>query len=132
MIPLNEADRAYVLDRLDRAHVETVAANVRSFIFADPPQAVEACYQPGDGTWYSLVFAPLALTGAEGGGTGGQPPVAYNGRGVLVAYQQKQAMAVVHPHDLPDLEWLVVERFDVTPASQLAIAELLKEVFLNG
>jgi len=135
MTTLSVEDRDYVLKRLDQEHVRQVAAMVRAWIEAG--KSCEACYQPGDGTWYSLVFAPLnVLVGAPGGGTNGQPPKRYNGHGVLVCYQQEAEVTAGGTFVLPgtvqgleELEHIVNKYVETTPASALAIAALLEQVF---
>lgn len=123
---LTVEDRAYVLDRLDRAHIAEVAGNVRAHL--DRQAVVEACYQPGDATWYSLLFVPLAaVVSGEGGGTAGYGPQSfYAPGGLLVSYGQRGTCAeiIVGGCD-PDF---AAEKLSPNPASALAIAELLRAV----
>ncbi len=128
---LSVQDRQYVIDRLDQDHIDLIAKAVRFVLSCNG--AAEACYQPGDGTWYSLVFAPLELVGAAGGGTAGSEPSHYRGAGVLVLLQQDGDSFVVSPErhgdPLDAWTWMVESNIDTTPASVLAIAVLLEKVF---
>lgn len=54
---MSDDRRAETLARLDGTYVETVAREVAAVLSRGRP--VEACYQPGDGTRYGLVFTPL-------------------------------------------------------------------------
>lgn len=125
MIELTVDERQYVLARLDREHLESVARQVRDELRDGYP--VEACYMPGDGTWYSLVFVPLdVVVGAPGGGTRGQEPHSYfPGARLLVVYSQRGTL--VDLWDSRDLDEAASTLAD-SPASAVAIAELLKAV----
>lgn len=121
--------RQYVLGRLDREHITTLAERGKAVLATG--QAVELCYQPGDATWYSLIIAPVSqLRGAGGGGTSGFMPTSYigvhNEDAYVIVYAQREEAHWCCPED--DMEWLA-SKFDVSEASQLAIAELLKAVF---
>ena len=124
------ASREYVLDRLDRDHILALAAQAKSALF-DYDKAVELCYQPGDATWYSIIIAPVAgVFGAPGGGSGDDYVRSYIGATktatyVIVYAQRGQAVWCTRDDSM---EW-IASKFDVTEASQLAIAELLHEVF---
>ena len=122
---LTQPDRDYILARLDRTHIAQIALQVRDAIHDG--HAIEACYQPGDGTWYSLTFAPVGGTvGGDGGGTGGYPPSSYYGpRPLLIIYAQTGRFTAFHDHSDP--VWVAAELTD-SPASQLAIAQLIEAV----
>lgn len=124
------ASRQYVLDRLDRDHIEALAEQAKVALFVHD-KAIELCYQPGDATWYSIIIAPISgVFGAPGGGSGENPVRSYIGATktatYAVVYSQREQVAFCDPED--DMEW-IAQKFDVTEASQLAIAELLKAVF---
>lgn len=124
MIDLTAEDRKYVLQRLDRDHIADVAARVRAQL--NSGSAVEACYQPGDGTWYALFFVPLGeLAGGNGGGTSDNAPHhLFHGSTLLVVYGQKGTVVDIYPNcDLEERASKLTEQ-----ASALAIAELLKAV----
>jgi hypothetical protein len=130
------ASREYVLGRLDREHIAELADQAQSCL-RELGRAVELCYMPGDATWYSITIAPVwHVVGAPGGGhrsnDGAYDDVEQSYYGVrdrkvfMIAYAQKNE--VVFCSDDEDWEW-IAQKFDSTPASQLAIAELLKAVF---
>lgn len=124
MIALTPKEREFVLTRLDREHIADVAARVRAQLNAGA--AVEACYMPGDGTWYALVFTPLGLlVGGLGGGTNGNAPhTLFPGSTLLVAYGQNGTLVDLYPNC--DLEERAARL--TSSASALAIAELLRAV----
>lgn len=128
------ASREYVLGRLDREHIAELADQAQSCL-RELGRAVELCYMPGDATWYSITIAPVwHVIGAPGGGhreDGDRLDQSYVGvhdsRNIfMIAYAQSGG--VVFCSDQEDWEW-IAQKFDSTPASQLAIAELLKAVF---
>lgn len=111
MMGLSPEHRAYVLERLDRGHIEQLAGKVRDLLEAGHPAAVE--YMPGDATRYSLVFVPpRPAFHATGGGSMG--------------YGQRERIADVEHGD--DMEEHAC-RLSPNRPSALAIAELLKAVF---
>ena len=119
-----EEDRAYVIDRLDREHIEELAEKIA--LSLELGHAIEACYQPGDATWYSLVFGRCTLLGAAGGGGTGQAPSSWIGKDrVFIAYTQLSTVASFGEHDDP--EWVAMKLTD-NRASALAIAQLIKAV----
>jgi hypothetical protein len=123
---MKEEDRAYVLDRLDREHIEELAEKIA--LSLELGHAIEACYQPGDATWYSLVFGRCTVLGAAGGGGDYplSPPSSYIGQDrVFIAYVQPGSVASFGKHDDP--EWVAMKLTD-NRASALAIAALIKAV----
>ncbi len=126
--------REYILGRLDRGHIRELADQASSSLF-ELGHAIELCYMPGDATWYSLTIAPVWHTvGAPGGGHHDMSNVDQSYIGVhdsrnvfLIAYAQIDQ--VVFCSDEEDWEWIAAKFDKSTPASQLAIAELLKAVF---
>lgn len=121
---MKPADREYVLGRLDRKHIEELGKEIRHALYLG--HAVEACYQPGDATWYALVFARPFLHGSEGGGTAGSGPSSYIGNGrTFISYLQRGTISDFGALDDP--EWVAGKLTD-NNASALAIAELIKEV----
>lgn len=60
-IQIHEGEQQLAYDRLDYAYIDSVGKYVATCL--DAKLSVEACYQPGDGTCYNLVFTPL--TGLE-------------------------------------------------------------------
>lgn len=122
--PLTTEEREYVLGRLDRAHIDELASEITDVLVTG--SAVEACYMPGDGTWYALLFAPLDwLVGAAGGGTKGYPPSRWWRGQVFVAYGQRGTFTDFLPVDDPEY---VASRLTDNHASCLAIAELIRAV----
>lgn len=126
MVVLTDEQRQDVLDELDHEHILDLAEIVKQQLAAN--RAVEACYMPGDGTYYALVFVPLPNpAGARGGGTGGWPAhTFFHGAHVLVVYAQRETIVAFGEGDSPELA--AAELTD-NPASAVAIAELLKAVF---
>lgn len=127
MIELSELDRQYVEAKLDRSQIEELAR--KAILVLTKGETVELTYQPGDMTWYSIIIAPLwNIVAAPGGGnTTGSAQSYVGGTGTyIVVYSQKNQAVWVSPGD--DMEW-ACQKFDTTPASQLAIALLLKEIF---
>lgn len=141
-------DLEYVFGRLDPLHYEPLAAQARaawefevafSEVETRGSAAFELCYQPGDGTHYALVFAPVTwpVFGAPGGGTGGGEPGSgsgvypRDGRHALATYLQRGTSMIfgldefVHPTR-------VAEGLGPNPASALAIAVLLNEITMPG
>jgi hypothetical protein len=122
------ASRKYVLDRLDGDHIAWLAHGAQAALLAG--KSIEIAYMPGDATWYSLVIAQVDdIIGAPGGGhlTDDHLTQSYLG-GIgtyVIVYAQRNQAHFYSPGD--DIEWLA-SKFDVTEASQLAIAELLKAV----
>lgn len=120
--------RKYVLDRLDGEHIAWLAHDGQAALLAG--KTIEVTYMPGDATWYSIVIAQVDdIIGAPGGGHVTdeylcQSYVGGIGTYVIVYAQRNQAFFYA-PGD--DVEWLAT-KFDVSEASQLAIAELLKAV----
>lgn len=125
MQPLTSAERRFVLERLDPEHVLGVAVRVKACL--NSGRAVEACYMPGDGTHYALMFAPLGgAVGAPGGGSGGNAPGSYwHGSQMLIVYGQREKAVAFSVADDP--EWTAGQLTD-SPASVLAIAALLRAV----
>lgn len=126
---LTDADLAFLRDRLDSGHIKEVAKHVRAqFALGN---AVEACYQPGDLTWYALMFVPKwgPVVGAAGGGTAGQAPTRWFTGDVLIVYGQRGTM--VDASVGQDPEYLALKLTD-NKASAVAIAELLREVLADG
>lgn len=127
------AAREYVLGRLDRSHITDLAQEAKA-ILSGRDEAVELCYMPGDATWYSLVITPvLHVVGAAGGGhvekyTFDQSYIGVHGPMNVFVIFHAQSETAVFCSDQEDWEW-VATRFPTSEASQLAIAELLKEVF---
>lgn len=122
---LTESERDYVLARLDRDHIAELAEQVAVALATG--SSIEACYMPGDGTYYALLFAPLNgdVAGAPGGGTNGQPPSRWWRGDLFVAHGQAGTHA-----DFPrghDPKFVALQLTD-SPASQLAIAELIRAV----
>ena len=127
---LTTAEKNYVLSRLDRAHIAEIAEQVRARLGFHT--VVEACYQPGDGTWYSLLFVPLdALVGGKGGDSNDKPPHSYFSDSYfsdgLVVYGQ-HGTTVEFFTILSDPDYAADQLTD-NSASALAIAELLRAVF---
>ena len=128
--------RKYVLDRLDREHIATIAERARVRLARG--EAVELSYMPGDATWYSLVITPVHRTiGAPGGGhVKGSPVTTDYDQSYIGVYGPLTAYVIFHAQTKSgvfcsaeeDWEWITQE-FNTTEASQLAIAELLKAVF---
>lgn len=122
---MTEEDRAYVIDRLDHEHIGELAEKIN--LGLDLGHAVEACYQPGDATWYSLVLARPFLHGAAGGGEGGAGPRSYIGQGrTFIAYVQRGTISDFGERDDP--EWVGNKLSPDNNASALAISELIREV----
>lgn len=128
------ASREYVLGRLDREHIAELADQAQSCLRV-LGRAVELCYMPGDGTWYSITIAPMwHVIGAPGGGHLEDATFLdqsfvgiHDSRNTfMIAYGQSGE--VVFCSDQENWEW-IAQKFNSTPASQLAIAELLKAVF---
>ena len=128
--------RQYVLDRLDRDHIRRLAEQAKVPL-REMGRTVELTYMPGDATWYSIVIAPVSdVIGAPGGGhlkplEGGgdrQSYIGANGPLPVFMIAHAQSEKVVFCGDNEDWEW-IAQKFDTTEASQLAIAELLYEVF---
>jgi hypothetical protein len=124
VIQLTDPEREYVVNRLDRDHVVQVAAGVLREL--GNGRAVEACYQPGDGTSYALMFVPMgAVVGGNGGGTAGYAPSRWFNGGTLIVYGQRGS--AFDAYSGCDAEYVASELTD-NPASALAIAVLLREV----
>lgn len=117
-------DRAYVLDRLDQEHIQELAEKIA--VSLELGHAIEACYQPGDATWYSLVFGRCTLLGAAGGGGTGGAATSFIGKDrVFIAYVQRSTVASFVEGDDP--EWVAMKLTD-NRASALAIAQLIRAV----
>ena len=128
------ASREYVLNRLDREHIASLADQAQSCL-RELGRAVELCYMPGDATWYSITIAPMwHVVGAEGGGHAAGHDgwdasyVGIHGDQNIFLIAHAQTEHVVFCSDQEDWEW-IAQKFPTTEASQLAIAELLKAVF---
>jgi hypothetical protein len=128
------ASREYVLGRLDREHIADLADQAQSCL-RELGRAVELCYMPGDATWYSITIAPVwHVVGASGGGhidssnSYDQSFVGVHDSRNIFLIVHAQTGGAVFCSDQEDWEW-IAQKFDSTPASQLAIAELLKAVF---
>lgn len=128
------ASREYVLGRLDRGHIRELADQAQSCL-RELGRPVELCYMPGDATWYSITIAPMwHVIGAPGGGHSDttdavdQSYIGIHGSRNIFLIAYAQTGQVVFCSDQEDWEW-IAQKFDSTPASQLAIAELLKAVF---
>lgn len=52
-----EDEKGYVCEGLDLDYIDGVAADLADSLFVGA--SAEACYQPGDGTRYSMIFVPL-------------------------------------------------------------------------
>jgi hypothetical protein len=133
---LPKSDREFVLDRLDRDHINDLAEQAKLALFIQN-MAIELCYQPGDATWYSLIIAPVrGLAGAPGGGTGDNAAQSYIGNSprlqetghhtFIIVYAQRETVAWFKADD--DFEWIASKLIDL-PGSALAIAQLLKAIF---
>lgn len=124
--------REYVINRLDHDHIRDLAAAARAEL--EMGNAVELCYMPGDATWYSITIAVVRATvGAPGGGHSENPTTfasSYIGTHVgdvyMIAHAQSDKVVFCSADE--SWEW-IAQKFDTTAASQLAIAELLFEVF---
>jgi len=128
------ASREYVLNRLDREHIDELADQAQSCL-RELGRAVELCYMPGDATWYSITIAPMwHVIGASGGGHRAdavdvdQSYVGIHDSRNIFLIAHAQTDHVVFCSDQEDWEW-IAQKFPTTEASQLAIAELLKAVF---
>lgn len=123
MIDIDDDSKQYVLNRLDHEHIDSIAKQTRTLLASG--KAVEAAYQPGDATWYVLVFSKPVLIGADGGGNDGWPPTSRIGKDrVFVSWPAHGDTSFTNDDDP---EW-VASKFDTTPASQLAIAELIRRI----
>jgi hypothetical protein len=119
------SDKQYFEERLDHEHVLGLAETIK-LRFANGAGAVEACYQPGDGTWYALLFARPELVGAAGGGTQGNSPSTQVGRErMFVSYLQQSTWASFG--ELDDPYWIAGKLTD-NEVGIVALAAILKEV----
>jgi len=124
---MTEEDHAYVVGRLDRDHIETVAAQAREKL--QRGQTVECCYQPGDATWYSLILTRVDhVVGAEGGGSGDYSTQSFIGgeSTYVLVYSQREQATYFSGHE--DWEWVASKVCD-NRAGIVAIGQLLEEVF---
>lgn len=125
MSALTDSEREYVLARLDREHIAEIAERIRYDLEHD--HRVEACYQPGDGTSYGLLFVSRGpVAGAVGGGTGNRPPSRYFTGDVVIVYGQRSTVFDWYEHC--DIAYAAACLSD-NRASALAISELLRAIF---
>lgn len=131
---MNASDLEYILGRLDRAHVVSLAAQARE-AWDSGERAWELAYMPGDGTHYGLFFTVLRSTvpvfGAPGGGSGDIRPYTITGckfddSFVILNWIQRERMIIFGRHDFVHPSW--VEKLDGGEASSLAVAVLLNEI----
>jgi hypothetical protein len=124
MISLTEADREFILGRLDRGHINEIAREVRAAL--NRGETIEATYCPGDGTYYALLFTEGPSSTVSGSGGGGCSPRRYHAPpGYYVAWLQGDQ--VFYCPDGVSADW-AASRLSTTPGSQLAIAELLAAI----
>lgn len=116
-----------VVAGLDRDHILDIAEMIKVELATG--RAVEAAYMPGDATWYALLFVRPSLTSAPGGGRGNDfhiPSQIGTSNRTYVSWLQRSTWTSFDTLD--DAIWVAGKLSPDNVASQIAIAELLKEV----